>query len=152
MFRMKKKFYLLLVAALSSMFALAGCGTSGEGYKELTAYTNEDSQTETISNNALELTVNKDSTTFVLKDKVHNKVYTSNPSEEDVEKYANAKGQLKDVLKSTMVVTYSNSTDTQKVINNFNASIADGNYKIEKVSDTQIDVHYTIGDQRIQDG
>ncbi|MFP9035770.1 hypothetical protein, partial [Enterococcus faecalis] len=75
---MKKKFYLLLVAALSSMFALAGCGTSGEGYKELTAYTNEDSQTETISNNALELTVDKDSTTFVLKDKVHNKVFTSN--------------------------------------------------------------------------
>ena len=55
MFRMKKKFYLLLVAALSSMFALAGCGTSGEGYKKLTAYTNEDSQTETISNDALEL-------------------------------------------------------------------------------------------------
>ena len=143
---MKKKFYLLLVAALSSMFALAGCGTSGEGYKELTAYTNEDSQTETISNDALELTVDMESTTFVLKDKVHNKVFTSNPSEEDVEKYANAKGQLKDVLKSTMVLTYSNSTDTQKVINNFNASIEDGNYKIEKVSDTQIDVHYTIGD------
>ena len=143
---MKKKFYLLLVAALSSMFALAGCGTSGEGYKELTAYTNEDSQTETISNDALELTVDMESTTFVLKDKVHNKVFTSNPSKEDVEKYANAKGQLKDVLKSTMVLTYSNSTDTQKVINNFNASIEDGNYKNQKVSDTQIYVHYTIGD------
>lgn len=143
---MKKKFTLLLVAAIASMFALAGCGESTEGYKELTAYTNEDSQSETISNNALELTVDEESTTFVLTDKVHNKVYTSNPSAEDIEKYANAKGQLKDVLNSTMILTYSNSTDTQKEINNYNASIADGNYKIEKVSDTEIDVHYTIGD------
>lgn len=142
---MKKKLYLLLVAAVVSI-ALAGCGESDAGYKELTSYTNEDSQTETISNSALELTVDKDSTTFVLKDKVHSKVYASNPSAEDVEKYANAKGQLKDVLHSTMVLTYSNSTDTQKEINNYNASIVDGNYSIEKVSETEIDVHYTIGD------
>lgn len=143
---MKKKFTLLLVAAIASMFALAGCGESTTGYKELTAYTNEDSQTATISNNALELTVDRESTNFVLTDKVHDKVYTSNPSAEDVEKFANAKGQLKDVLKSTMVLTYSNSTDTQKEINNYNACILDGNYKIEKVSETEIDVHYTIGD------
>ena len=143
---MKKKFTLLFVAAMASMFALAGCGDSTDGYKELTAYTNEDSQTETISNSALELTVDKDTTTFVLTDKKHDKVYTSNPSAEDVEKYANAKGQLKDVLNSTMVLTYSNKTDTQKELNNYNASIVDGNYKIEKVSDTEIDVHYTIGD------
>ena len=50
---MKKKFTLLFVAAMASMFALAGCGDSTDGYKELTAYTNEDSQTETISNSAL---------------------------------------------------------------------------------------------------
>ncbi|MCM1245053.1 MAG: DUF5696 domain-containing protein [Roseburia sp.] len=143
---MKKKFYLLLVAAIASMFALAGCGESTTGYKELTAYTNEDSKTETISNSALELTVDKDSSTFVLEDKAHGKVYRSNPTPEDIEKYANAKGQLKDVLNATMVLTYSNSTNTQKEINNYNASIADGNYRIEKVSETEIDVYYTVGD------
>lgn len=143
---MKKKFYVLLVAVIASMFALAGCGESTTGYKELTAYTNEDSKTETISNSALELTVDKDSTTFVLEDKVHGKVYRSNPTPEDIEEFANAKGQLKDVLNATMVLTYSNSTDTQKEINNFNSSISDGNYRIEKVSETEIDVYYTIGD------
>lgn len=142
---MKKKFYLLLIATMAS-FALAGCGESDSGYKELTSYTNEESQSQTISNSALELTVDKDSSAFSLKDKVHNKVYTSNPSAEDVEKYANAKGQLKDMLNATMILTYSNKTDTQKEINNYSASILDGNYSIEKVSDTEIDVHYTIGD------
>lgn len=143
---MKKKFYLLLVAAIASIFALTGCGESTTGYKELTSYTNEDSKTETISNSALELTVDKDSTTFVLKDKKHGNVYRSNPTPEDIEEFANAKGQLKDVLNATMVLTYSNSTDTQKEINNFNSSISDGNYRIEKVSETEIDVYYTIGD------
>lgn len=142
---MKKKFCLLLIATMASL-ALAGCGESETGYKELTSYTNEESQSQTISNSALELTVDKDSSTFTLKDKVHNKVYTSNPSAEDVEKYANAKGQLKDMLNATMILTYSNSTDTQKEINNYTASILDGNYSIEKVSETEIDVHYTIGD------
>lgn len=142
---MKKKFYLLMVAAAASL-ALAGCGQSETGYKELTSYTNEDSQTATISNSALELTVDKDTTAFVLKDKVHGKEYSSNPSQEDVEQYANAKGQLKDVLSSTLVLTYSNTTDTRKELNNYTACIADGNYSIEKVSDTQVDVHYTIGD------
>ena len=145
MFRMKKKWYLLLAAAVTS-FALVGCGNSSSGYKELPSYTNADSQTVTIQNNNLELTVDKDTSAFVLKDKVKNKVYTSNPSHEDVEKYARATGQLKDILSSTMILTYSNSTDTQKEINNYSESIVDGNYAIEKVSDEQVDVHYTIGD------
>lgn len=143
---MKKKLTLLLVATIASMFALAGCSQSTQTYKEITAYTNAESQTETISNNALELSVDKDTTTFVLKDKIHDKEYRSNPSAEDIEKYANAKGQLKDVLNATMVLTYSNSTDTQKEINSYNSSVLDGNYKVEKVSETEIDVHYTVGD------
>ena len=72
MLRMKKKFGLLLVAALAS-FALVGCGDSASSYKELTSYTNEDSQEVTISNSSLELTVDKDTTTFVLKDKKNGK-------------------------------------------------------------------------------
>lgn len=142
---MKKKFYLLMIAAVASL-ALAGCGQSETGYKELTSYSNEDSQTTTISNSALELTVDKDTTAFTLKDKAHGKVYTSNPGLEEVEQFANAKGQLKDVLSSTLVLTYSDSTDTQREINNYTACILDGNYSIEKVSDTQVDVHYTVGD------
>nr|MBP3598216.1 hypothetical protein [Eubacterium sp.] len=143
---MKKKLCLLFVAVATSVATLAGCGESEKAYKELTSYTNEDSETVTISNSALELTVDKDTTTFVLKDKVHGKEYRSNPSVEDIETYADAKGQLKDVLNSTMVLTYSNSTDTQKEINNYNASIMDGNYSIEHVNDSQINVHYSIGD------
>ncbi len=143
---MKKKLCLLFVAVATSVATLAGCGESEKQYKEITSYTNKDSETATISNSALELTVDKDSTGIVLKDKVHGKEYRSNPSAEDVEKYANAKGQLKDVLKSTLVLTYSNSTDTQKEINNYTSSIIDGNYSIEKVNDTQINVHYTMGD------
>lgn len=145
MFRMKKKWYLFLAAAAASL-ALTGCGDSTTGYKELTSYTNADSQTETIHNSALELTVDKDTSAVTVKDKVHNKVYTSSPVAADVEKYAMATGQLKDVLSSTIVLTYSDSTDTKKEINSYSESIVDGNFSIEKISEEQVDVHYTIGD------
>ncbi len=142
---MKKKFCLLLLT-IAAALAMAGCGESGSTYKELTSYTNKDSQTETIANSVLELTVDKDSTAVTLKDKVNNKIYLSNPSAEDVETYANAKGQLKDMLHATLLLKYSDSTDRQVEINNHTASVVDGNYAIEKVSETEIDVHYTIGD------
>lgn len=84
-------------------------------YKELTSYTNEDSQEVTISNSSLELTVDKDTTTFVLKDKKNGKEYRSNPSSEDIEKYANAKGQLKEMLNATLLVKYSNKTVHRRI-------------------------------------
>lgn len=75
------------------------------------------------------------------------KTYRSNPTAEEIEKYANADGQYKDVLSATMALTYSNNTDTQKEIDNYSQCIRDNKfYKIEKVSDTEVVVRYSVGD------
>ncbi len=143
---MIKKKYFLLTLLCATVLSLTGCGEDKSTYKEPSAYNKENSKSETISNNALELSVDGDTSTFVLKDKVNGKEYRSNPSPEDIEKYANAKGQLKEVLSSTMTLVYTNSTDTQKELNNYSASIADGNFEVKKINDKEIDVNYTIGD------
>ncbi|MCR5797478.1 MAG: hypothetical protein K6G63_06120 [Eubacterium sp.] len=142
---MKKKLTLFIVTAMASLL-MVGCTSTTTSNKEIKTYKNDGSKTVTISNDDLEFTVDKDSTQFKLVNKKNNKVYTSNPSAQDVEKYANAKGPLKEVISSTLNLTYSNSTDTRKEINNFSASVGNGNYSIEKVSDNEVDVNYSIGE------
>ncbi len=142
---MKRKLLLLALVGCAS-FTLFGCSSSNKTQKELTAYTNDESKAETIHNKNLEVSVDNSTTRVTITDLKTNKTYYSNPSTPDVETYAEAKGQLKEKLNSTIVLTYSNKTDTQVDLNNYTNCIQDGNYSIEKVSDSEIDVHYTIGD------
>lgn len=112
---MKKKLYLLLIAVLSC-FLFVACGESDEGGKEMETYEYDNSGDVTIENDSLKLTVSGSSTQIEITDKATGKTYSSNPSSEDVEKYAAAEGHYKDVLSSTLNLTYSNSTDTKKEI------------------------------------
>ncbi len=143
---MKNKLYLLLIAVLAC-FVLVACGSSGNGSAEIETYEYDNSGDVTIENDSLKLTVSGSSTQLEITDKTTGKVYTSNPSAEEIEQYANADGQYKDVLSATLNLTYSNSTNTLKEIDNYSQCIADNQfYSIEKVSDTEIAVSYSIGD------
>lgn len=143
---MKNKLYLLLIAVLTCV-VLVACGEANDGQTEMETYEYDNSGDATIENDSLKLTVSGSSTQLEITDKATGKVYKSNPTAEEVEKYADADGQYKDVLSSTLNLTYSNDTDTQKEIDNYSQCVRDNKfYKIEKVSDNEIKVSYSVGD------
>ena len=96
---MKNKLYLLLITVMAC-FALSACGDSDEGTKEMKTYEYDNSGDVVIENDSLKLSVSGSSTQLEVTDKATGKVYRSNPTAEDVEKYANADGHYKDVLLS----------------------------------------------------
>lgn len=143
---MKNKLYLLLVAILSC-FVLVACGETENSTANMETYEYDDSGDVTISNGTLSLTVSGSSTQIAVKDERNGKIYRSNPTAEEIQKYAKADGQFKDVLSATLGLTYSNSTDTQKEIDNYSQCIRDNKfYDIDKVSDNEVAVKYSIGD------
>lgn len=142
---MKNKLYLLLVAILCC-FIFVACDEDGNGSGEMTAYESDNSADVTIANDSLSLTVSGSSTQVEIKDKKTGKTYLSNPSAADIEKYAKATGQHKSILSSTLGLTYSNRTNTEKEIDNYDSCIANKNFTIEKVSESEIKVNYSIGD------
>lgn len=142
---MKNKLYLLLVAVLCC-FIFVACDDDGNNTGEMAAYEYDNSGDVTIANDSLSLTVSGSSTQVELKDKKSGKTYLSNPSAADIAKYAKATGQHKEVLSATLGLIYSNRTNTEKEIDNYGSCIVNGNYKIEKVSDNEVRVIYSIGD------
>lgn len=143
---MKNKLYLLLVAILSC-FVLVACGETENSTANMETYEYDDSGDVTISNGTLSLTVSGSSTQIAVRDERNGKIYRSNPTAEEIQKYAKADGQFKDVLSATLGLTYSNSTDTQKEIDNYSQCIRDNKfYDIDKVSDNEVAVKYSIGD------
>lgn len=143
---MKNKLYLLLIAILSC-FVMVACGESSNNSAEMETYEYDNSGDVTISNGSLSLTVSGSSTQIEVKDEKTGKTYRSNPTPEEIAEYANAEGQYKDVLSATLDLTYSNNTDTQKEIDSYTQCVRDNKfYSIEKVSDTEIVVKYSVGD------
>ena len=142
---MKNKLYLLLIAVLCC-FALSACSGDDTGSAEMKTYEYDNSGDVTIENDSLSLTVSGSSTQATILDKNTGKTYTSNPSADDIAKYGNATGQYADILHATLALTYSNNTNTETSIDNYASCIVNGNYQIEKASDTEVIVHYSVGD------
>lgn len=143
--KFKKGFYLLFVVVFSCI-VLAACGEEEGGSAEMETYEYDNSGDVTIENESLELSVSGASTQVQITDKKTGKVYRSNPTAGDVAKYAKATGQFKDILSATLGLTYSNTTNTEKEIDNYSSSIVNGNYSIEKVSENEVKINYSIGD------
>lgn len=141
-----RKGLLLFLVMMLSCFVLAACDDEGGSTAEMETYQNENGEDVTIENDSLAVCVSGSSTQVEIRDKKTGKVYRTNPSAEDIAKYGNAKGQHLDILNATLGVTYSNSTNTEKAINNYTSSIVNGNFKIEKISDTEVKVSYSVGD------
>ncbi|MCH5264340.1 MAG: hypothetical protein J1F02_00460 [Lachnospiraceae bacterium] len=142
---MKNKLYLLLLAMLCC-FVLSACSDNKSGTGEMKTYEYDNSGDVTIENDSLSLTVSGSSTQVQITDKNTGKTYTSNPSADDIAKYGNATGKFEDILRATLALTYSNATNTETDIDNYGSCIINGNYQIEKVSETEVAVRYSVGD------
>lgn len=143
--KFKKGLYLLLVVVLSCI-GLAACGEQESSTAEMETYEYDNSGDVTIENESLALSVSGSSTQVEITDKKTGKVYRSNPSAGDIAKYAKATGQFKDIISATLGLTYSNSTNTEKEIDNYASCIVNQNYSIEKLSGNEVKVNYSIGD------
>ena len=114
-----KKSLLLFLVVILSCFALAACNEESGSTAEMETYEYDGSGDVKIENDSLAVSVSGSSTQVEITDKKTGKVYKSNPSAEDIAKYGNATGQYKDVLSATLGLTYSNSTNTEKEIDNY---------------------------------
>lgn len=140
---MKKTLSSLLVVLFASL-ALVGCGEdeSTHAVTETRVYEEAAGKTYTVSNESLELVLNGDTTSFSLKNKKTGETWYSNPS--DLASHP-AEGKNKNLLQSTLLIQYSNKTDTKVDIENYSKSIKNGNYTIEEV-EGGLKVNYTVGD------
>lgn len=142
---MKKKLYLFLLA-IATCFILTACDSDEKKAVQMETYERENTNNVEIQDDSLKLTVEGETSQVVVTDLKTNKVYRSNPTAEDIQKYANAKGQYKDILSATLDLKYSDSKNNEKEIDNYSNSIVDGRYKIEKVSNNEVVVNYSIGE------
>ncbi len=143
---MKKKLYLLLLTAICC-FVLSACGDDDIAADIATYEYEGNAETDvfTIENDKLSLTVSGASTHVTIVDKATGTVYSSNPSEEDVNKYSLDEGLYKNLLKSTLAISYSDSKDSEKEINNLDC-ITNRSYSIVKNGNDEIVVNYSVGE------
>lgn len=142
---MKKKFGSMLVMMFTAV-ALVGCGEAEKksSVTETRLYEEAAEKQYVKSNDNLTLTLDGDTTQFKLENKITGDVWYSNPTKEELEKHP-AEGKVKNSLQSTLLIQYSNKTDTKVDIENFSKSIKNKNYTIEEV-DGGFKVNYTIGE------
>ena len=96
-----------------------------------------------LENSELKLTMDPLTTYFTVEVKSTGKVWTAVP--EDGLNDPIAKGDAKNRVNSTMIITYTMESGLEKEYNNYSYSIENGVYDIEATSD-YIKVFYSIGD------
>ena len=96
----------------------------------------------TLENDALAFELDPATTHFKVTDKATGQEWLSNPTDADKDKLAVSAN--KEMLKSTVIVTYSTSAGTVD-LNNYKYSIENGNYGITQQEDGSIRVDYAIG-------
>ena len=95
-----------------------------------------------LENDKLKFTMDTGTTYFSVEDKSCGKVWYSNPVDADDDPIALPAD--KNLLKSTLMLTYGNVNGVWTVFNNYSLSIQNGLYEIEQNADS-IKVKYTIG-------
>ena len=106
------------------------------------SYYEDGPKTLTMENDSLLFEMDAATTQFKLTEKNTGRVWLSNP--ENADKDSVAVSSNKNLLKSTLVVTYS-STDGTIDFNNYQYSIENGTYTLEQDEDGTIRVVYSVG-------
>lgn len=139
-----KKFVKFLVFLLLAG-TLCGCSEEEE-QKEIVirsydadAYKAEDF---VLENNYLKFELDPATTHIKITDKSNGKVWLSNPVDADTDPIASVAG--KKILQSTLMIKYSTENDQQPIFNNYELSISNGIYDLEKRGN-EVRVNYTIG-------
>ena len=94
-------------------------------------------------NESLELYFDEVETDIAVKEKSSGKVWFSNPV--DIENDTVSSGYYQKLLKSQIVLTYINESTQSSTMNNYTASIEEGQFEVEKLEDG-IKITYMIGE------
>ena len=106
------------------------------------SYYEDGKQTLSMENDKLLFEMNAETTQFTLTEKASGRVWRSNPENAASDPVAGAKN--KNVLQSTMIVTYSSSSGTID-FNNYEYSIENGTYSVSQDADGAVRVVYSVG-------
>ena len=106
------------------------------------SYYEDGKQTLTMENDKLLFEMNAETTQFTVTEKASGRVWRSNPENASSDPVAGAKN--KNVLQSTMIVTYSSSSGTID-FNNYEYSIENGTYSVSQDADGAVRVVYSVG-------
>ena len=106
------------------------------------SYYEDGKQTLSMENDKLLFEMDAETTQFTLTEKASGRVWRSTPENAASDPVAGAKN--KNVLQSTMIVTYSSSSGTID-FNNYEYSIQNGTYKVSQDADGAVRVVYSVG-------
>lgn len=143
-----KKGKLLRTGMIAFLLAasLTLTGKSGTVHAEESQEKQEEALNEMIlvaENESLELYFDEVETDIAIKEKSTGQVWFSNPV--DIENDTVSSGYYQKLLKSQIVLTYINESTQSSTMNNYTASIEEGQFEVEKLEDG-IKITYMIGE------
>lgn len=106
------------------------------------SYYEDGAQTLTLENDALLFELDGETTAFTLTEKASGRQWLSNPADADQDRVAVSTN--KDMLKSTLVVTYSSASGVID-FNNYAYSIQNGSYTVSQPDPDTVSVTYSVG-------
>ncbi len=106
------------------------------------SYYEDGAQTISMENEHLRFEMDAQTTQFQLTEKKTGRVWNSNPA--DAAQDSIAVSTNKNILQSTMIVTYSSASGVID-FNNYEYSIMNGTYRIEQPSPDEVRVTYSVG-------
>ena len=142
---LKAAFALLVIAGIAYLgWALYGQAGDGQDAGEVTAsfYKEEPGIRHILENDHLKMELDADTTHFTLTNKEDGKIWRAVP--EDAAKDPIALAGSKNLLQSTLALTYSTNNGVRTLYDNFEYSIKNQVYEITADAD-QIRIDYTLG-------
>lgn len=139
-----KKFKLgCLLLSAAMMFSMAGCGEAEEVDKNVEIYGQTPEKSEyVLENEYLKFVMDSETTQFSVEDKRSGKIWYSNPQDLESDSLANI--SAKEMLKSPLLMQYSNEAAVTNTYNVSAHSILNGLYEIEE-TEKGVKVKYSIG-------
>ena len=139
--------WIIILAALAALVIFVGIPLYGQQEEEITnppaiAFYDGDGAALTMENDRLLFEMDSNTTQFQVTDKESGKVWRSNP--EGAEQDRIAKSLNKDMLSSTLIVTYTTSGG-EVSLNNYTYAIQNQSYLLKQQDDGSIRVDYTVG-------
>ncbi len=139
--------WLIALAAVAALVIFVGIPLYAPQQEEevappVIAYYEDGKQTLTLENDALLFELDGETTAFAVTEKASGRVWRSNPEDADQDRMAVSTN--KDMLKSTLVVTYSSASGVID-FNNYAFSIQNGSYTVSQPDPDTVSVTYAVG-------
>ncbi len=139
--------WIVALAAIAALVVFVGIPLYAPQAEEVVepptiGYYEDGKQTLTLENDALRFELDGETTAFKLTEKATGREWTSNPVDADQDRVAVSTN--KDMLKSTLVVTYSSASGVID-FNNYAYSIQNGTYTVSQPDPDTVSVRYSVG-------